>query len=67
MKNVVPQRQTITVGELCQAIARGQVNATLDNNQCYQVSARDMRRLVRALQQQAPTSVEDRPRHLANA
>ncbi len=67
MKNVAPQPQTITVGELCQAIARGQVNATLDNKQCYQVAARDIRRLARLLQETAPAPVEDRPRHLANA
>jgi hypothetical protein len=66
MKNMAPQHQSITVGELCQAIAEGQVNATLHNDQWYQVSARDLRRLA-SLQRQAPASVGKRSRPLPTA
>lgn len=69
MKNVAsqqPQHQALTIGELCQAIAEGQIAASVDNKQCYRVSARDMRRLVRSLQQQASAPAEEQPGHLAS-
>jgi phage FluMu protein gp41 len=65
MKNVAPRHQTITVGELCQAIAEGQINATLHNHQWYQLSARDLRRLVRQ-RQSTLTSANESHRTLAN-
>jgi hypothetical protein len=48
-KNV--QRPTITVGELCAAIAEGRLPATLDDNQWYQVNGRELRRFVTREQQ----------------
>ena len=66
MKNAASQRQTITIGELCQAIVEGQIAASVDDNQNYRVSARDMRRLVKTLHQQTPTPAEDQPKHLAS-
>jgi hypothetical protein len=65
MKHLVSQHQTITVGELCQAIAEGRVNATLYNDQWYQLSARDLRRLVRR-RRSSLTSASEAPRTLAN-
>ena len=43
-KNV--QRPTITVGELCAAIAEGRLPATLHDNQWYQVNGRELRHFV---------------------
>ena len=40
------QPHALTVGDLCRAIAEGQLPATLHKNQWYQVSARDVRRLA---------------------
>ncbi|GEM_PF-2297104 len=48
------QQPTLTVGELCRAIAEGQLHATLHNNEWYQVSAREVRRLINHQQQPAP-------------
>jgi hypothetical protein len=47
------RQPTLTVGELCRAIAEGQLHATLQNNEWYQVSAREVRRLINQ-QQPAP-------------
>jgi hypothetical protein len=54
MQNETPSRQTITVGDLCQAIAEGQVQATLHNKQWYQISGRDLRRLASAPRRPSP-------------
>ena len=43
MKNH-PQHQMLTVGELCAAIAEGRLPATVQDNDYYQVTARDVRR-----------------------
>jgi hypothetical protein len=48
-----PQRQTLTVGELCSAIAEGRLPVTVHDNEWYQVNARELRRF--ANQQQRPT------------
>lgn len=55
MKNN-PQRQTLTVGELCYAIAEGRLPATLHDNQWYHINARELRRFVNR-QQPATHSV----------
>ncbi len=54
MKNIAAH-QSITVGELCQAIAEGQVSVTLHKEQWYQISARDLRRFVSHQRQGLPT------------
>lgn len=48
-KNV--QRPTITVGELCAAIAEGRLPATLQDNEWYQVNGRELRRYITHEQQ----------------
>ncbi|HEY7356154.1 MAG TPA: hypothetical protein VH590_06790 [Ktedonobacterales bacterium] len=52
------QRQTLTVGELCAAIADGRLPATLQDNQ-YQVNGRDLRRFVNG---QRPAARDAAPR-----
>jgi hypothetical protein len=53
------RQPTLTVGELCRAIAEGRVPATLHNNEWYQVSAREVRRLINH-QQLAPIYIDTR-------
>ncbi len=43
------QHQTLTVGELCYAIAEGRLPVTVKDNQ-YQVNARELRRYVNGQQ-----------------
>jgi thymidylate synthase ThyX len=51
------QRQpALTVGELCHAIAEGQLPATLQDNQWYQINARELRRFVNQRQQHTARS-----------
>ena len=47
MEKKNPRPPTLTVGELCHAIAEGQLPATLHDNQWYQVSAREVRRFAK--------------------
>jgi hypothetical protein len=61
MKNN-PQHQTLTVGELCAAIAEGRLPATLEDNDWYQVTARDVRRYANRRQQ--PKKAQTAPRLL---
>ncbi len=60
MKNQ-PQHQTLTIGELCAAIAEGRLPATVENNDYYQVTARDVRRYVN---RQQPRKADNAPRVL---
>ncbi len=41
-----PQHQTLTVGELCAAIAEGRLPATLHDNKWYHVNGRELRRFI---------------------
>jgi hypothetical protein len=50
MKNT-SQHQTLTVGELCAAIAEGRLPATLQHNQWYEVNGRELRRFANRRQQ----------------
>lgn len=61
MKNK-PQHQTLTIGELCAAIAEGRLPATVEDNDYYQVTARDVRRYVN--QQEQPKKADTAPRVL---
>jgi hypothetical protein len=47
------QHQTLTVGELCYAIAEGKLPATLQDNQWYQVNGRELRRFANRQQRAA--------------
>jgi hypothetical protein len=47
------QHQTLTVGELCAAIAEGRLPATLQDNQWYQVNGRDLRRFANRQKQRS--------------
>jgi len=44
-----PQHQTLTLGELCYAIAEGRLPVTVKDNQ-YQVNARELRHYVNGQQ-----------------
>ncbi len=51
-----PQR-TLTVGELCYAIAEGRLPATLHDNQWYQINARALRHYATRQQLQSDYAV----------
>ncbi len=57
------QRQTLTVGELCAAIADGRLPATLQDNQ-YQINGLDLRRFVNG---QRPATRNAAPPHILHA
>jgi hypothetical protein len=40
------RQQTLTVGEVCYAIAQGHLPATIQDNQWYQINARELRRFA---------------------
>ena len=50
-----PRQQPLTVGELCYAIAEGRLPATMQDNQWYQINARELRRFADR-QQTRPSS-----------
>ncbi len=54
MMKHMPQHQTLTVGELCAAIAEGRLPATVQDNEWYQVTARDVRRYANRQRSQKP-------------
>ena len=62
MQNKNPRQPTLTVGELCHAIAEGQLPATLHDNQWYQVSAREVRRFI-SHKQPVPVYAASRSTH----
>ena len=51
MKNT-QQHQTLTIGDLCAAIAEGRLSATLEDDQ-YQVNGRELRRYVKRQQHES--------------
>ena len=57
-----PQHHTLTVGELCAAIAEGRLPATVQDNEWYQVTARDVRRYTN--RRQPPQTAQTAPRVL---
>ncbi len=48
-----PRQQTLTVGEVCYAIAEGRLPATKQDNQWYQINARELRRFANRHQQRS--------------
>ena len=46
MMKTNPRQQPLTVGELCYAIAEGCLPATMQDNQWYQINARELRRFA---------------------
>ncbi len=62
MKNI-PQPRTLTIGEVCAAIADGRLPATLEDNRWYQVNGRELRRFANR-QQQRPEREAPRSLHL---
>jgi hypothetical protein len=60
MKNY-SQHQTLTIGELCAAIAEGRLPAVVQDNDYYQVTARDVRRYA---SRQQPRKADTAPRVL---
>jgi hypothetical protein len=55
MKNH-PHAKTLTIGELCAAIADGRLPATVEDNQWYQVNGRELRRFANRQKQRPERS-----------
>ncbi len=62
MRQKTPQPHTLTVGELCAAIADGRLPATLHDNQWYQITARELRHFVNRQQEYPKYPALHRPR-----
>ena len=52
-----PRQQPLTVGELCYAIAEGCLPAKMQDNQWYQINARELRRFADRRQTRAGSGI----------